>query len=65
MGQILQSQTISTNEINGSVNVIDDIYLDLTCENNRIINHYLKSTSKQKLLTLINKNENLDSLSLY
>jgi hypothetical protein len=63
MGQILQSQTISKNEINGSVNVIDDIYLDLTCENNRIINQYLKSTSKKKLLNLINTlNIEMDNL---
>jgi len=48
MGQILQSETISKNEINGSVNVIDN-NLDLTCENNRIINQYLKSCSKKKI----------------
>ena len=63
MGQILQSETISKNEINGSVNVIDDIYLDVTSENNRIINKYLKSTSKKKLLNLINTlNIEMDNL---
>jgi len=62
MGQILQSETISKNEINGSVNVIDN-NLDLTCENNRIINQYLKSCSKKKLLNLINTlNIEMDNL---